>query len=113
MPRKPNRPLLYGSTVIRSPNTSTAPSASVPRHAARQRPQAPASSELEIDEFIDVAVPEFDQQRQQNEAEPGGQDRSWPRGQPRHDVLTGREQERNQGGDHDWHQVPRPIQMRQ
>src|SRR5258706_7882880 len=98
MPSNRNRTLSYGSIVIINASTSKPPSPSAPRKAARPRPHPGLVSELEIGEFIDVLVSEFDKQRQHGDTEQTGEKRSRPARQQRDDVLTGRQQECNQHG---------------
>src|SRR5258708_38525046 len=96
MPRKPNRPLSYGSIVIVNANTSAAPSASAVRKAPSERPHSGADSELEINELIRVPISEFNEQRDHEDTERRGDHGLRTLGQPRDDVLARRQQERAQ-----------------
>src|SRR5881394_3954671 len=102
MPRRPNRPLSYGSTASTSAKIAAAPSASAPRKAASQRPHASASvsarsaSELEIDELIGVLITQFDEQRNRDKAERRRDHDPRPRVEPGHDVLGRRQQKCDQ-----------------
>src|SRR4051812_26205817 len=78
-----------------------APSASAARKTTSQRAHAAASvsasaSELKIDEFIGVLIAQFDEERNRDNAERGGQHGSRPRVEPRHDVLRRRQQKRDE-----------------